>query len=161
MKKLFDYFALIVCPILVLVLIWKGSAIASRVYTQDDRGQGNSYNARISSDNSQYKIESGGILKVKLHLVNEGNIVWKNSGPNPVNLSYHLLDSKENIIKYDNPRFSISGELPSKYFGDVVASIPAPIKKGKYIIQFDMVKEGITWFEKKGSQTLKIYINVR
>ncbi len=36
---------------------------------------------------------------------------------------------------------------------DVAIEIPAPAERGRYALKFDLVSEGIDWFEQCGSQT--------
>ena len=37
----------------------------------------------------------------------------------------------------------------------------APAQPGRYFLEFDLVHEGVTWFEQKGSSTLRVPVRVR
>ena len=44
-------------------------------------------------------------------------------------------------------------DLPPGHKTQVQIDIPAPEKPGRYALKFDLVSEGIDWFEKSGSPT--------
>jgi hypothetical protein len=39
-------------------------------------------------------------------------------------------------------------------------NVTAPSQPGNYILGFDMVQEGVSWFNAKGSQELKMMVSV-
>ncbi len=61
-------------------------------------------------------------------------------------ISYHLLDADGNTVKWDNPRTRLLLDVhPQKSLIQEVF-IEQPEKKGNYIIQIDLVTEGIRWW---------------
>lgn len=101
-----------------------------------------------------------------------GQVIARNLGANrwlpsaalfgPVKLGFHLKDASGTLLDFDFGR----AKLPSNksvVTGETV-EIPfvfnAPIEKGKYIVEFDMVSEDVCWFEVNDSKTVMLTLNV-
>jgi predicted O-methyltransferase YrrM len=118
--------------------------------------------ASLNVEISQGRVSKRKPISAKVSAKNIGRTIWLPSGSptGPVLLGTRLLDAKENWI---NPSYSRSA-LPGGPIqpGDSVefeASIPCP-PRGKHIIDFDLVAEGVTWFSRNGSKTVRIPIEV-
>lgn len=71
------------------------------------------------------------------------------------------LDSKNQLITNMDGRIGLPANLgPGR---DVVVPllITAPAQRGEYILELDMVHEGVTWFKDKGSSVLKVNVRVQ
>ncbi|KHO61985.1 hypothetical protein THYS13_00120 [Thermoanaerobacter sp. YS13] len=157
-KKIFIF---VVSPILAALILIYNAHIASSYYTDLSKQVPVEYKAKMITQTDKIIANAGQMIVVKIRLVNEGSLVWNSSGTNPVNLSYHLFDESGKLLKFDNERFPIPGEIPYKYFVDISPQLKVPNKKGSYILEFDLVREGITWFSEKGSPTLKVILEVK
>lgn len=76
--------------------------------------------------------------------------------------SYHLYDEKEKLISYDNRRFKIPRVLRRKK----TTKFQIPLffeykKKGNYIVEFDIVKEGEFWGSTRKWKTAKIKLHLK
>jgi hypothetical protein len=151
----------VIFPILAILILIYNAHIASTYYTDISKQVPVQYKAEIISQTDRITANAGQIISFKLRLINEGSFVWGSSGNNPVNLSYHLFNGNGELLKFDNERFAIPGEIPYKYFVDISPQLKVPNKKGSYILEFDLVREGVTWFSQKGSPTLKITLDVK
>ena len=69
-----------------------------------------------------------------------------------VRLGAQLLDAKGNVVNRDHARAWLPGDIPPGSSADVTIEIPAPVTPGRYALKFDLVSEGIDWFEACGSQ---------
>lgn len=154
-------FVFLLCPLIIVLIMLYNAHTASSFYKNISNQVHIEYKAEITSKIDSITAQKGQTVNVELRLVNEGSYIWDNSKGNPVYLSYHLLDKDGKIIKYDNERFAIPGVVPYKYFININPQIKVPDKSGTYILEFDIVREGITWFKDKGSKTLKIILNVK
>ena len=47
---------------------------------------------------------------IQMTVTNTGNQPWNATGPNPVDLSYHLLDANGNPVIWDGPRIPLGGD---------------------------------------------------
>lgn len=80
---------------------------------------------------------------------------------NPQLLSYHLLDEEGSVLRFDNPRFPLPGRIKSGQTIEITATVKSPLDEGRYILEFDLVREGISWFKDYGSKTVKISLLVK
>jgi hypothetical protein len=118
------------------------------------------YNALIRSEKIQYSVLTGDKLFIDFQLKNIGQKTWSSSAENPCLLSYHLLDEDGQINQYDNRRFSLPGDiLPGQKF-ELTIAVKSPLHKGQYILEFDLLREGLSWFKDYGSKTLNITLTV-
>ena len=73
-----------------------------------------------------------------------------------VRLGAQLLDQHGRMLNRDHARAWLPGDVPPGESTDVSIEIPAPEVPGRYRLKFDLVSEGIDWFEACGSEpTLK------
>ena len=100
--------------------------------------------------------------RFKIKVKNTGALTWNRNGDNPVYMGYHWIDfnSKETVV-FDGKR-SIIPEDGVNADNEVVfnSTIISPSKPGEYILQIDLVHEGITWFSFQGVPPLEKFITV-
>jgi hypothetical protein len=70
-----------------------------------------------------------------------------------VRLGAQLLDGEGRMLNRDHARAWLPGDIAAGAAADVAIEVPAPEKPGRYAIKFDLVSEGIDWFEACGSPT--------
>jgi predicted O-methyltransferase YrrM len=108
------------------------------------------------------KIQSGATLEFNVTARNIGRAVWlASSSPiGPVRLGTHLLDAEGNWLNPDYSRNNLpSGSVSPGESVELDAHVAAP-PPGRYIIEFDMVSEGVAWFSRNGSNTVRVEIEV-
>jgi SpoIID/LytB domain protein len=92
---------------------------------------------------------------VQLTVTNTGNQPWIASGPNPVNLSYHLLDGNGSALVWDGPRTPLGGDIAVGASRQLTIGYTAPTTAGTYTLVVDLVREGVAWFGSLGSQPFR------
>ena len=70
-----------------------------------------------------------------------------------VRLGAQLCEATGTLINRDYARAWLPGTLGPGASVNVAIEIPAPPRPGRYTLKFDLVSEGIDWFERCGSQT--------
>jgi hypothetical protein len=70
-----------------------------------------------------------------------------------VRLGAQLLDADGRMINRDHARAWLPGDIAAGTSADVSIEVPAPETPGRYRLKFDLVSEGIDWFEACGSPT--------
>lgn len=119
------------------------------------------YNAAYSIDANAIPdaLATGMTYKISVKVKNTGAIKWENGGATPVFLGYHWInfDTKEMVI-FDGKR-SVLPQAAVNPDEEVTfdMNISSPPDKGKYILQIDLVKEGVTWFSYQGVPPLEKY----
>ncbi|MBE0460429.1 MAG: hypothetical protein IBX60_02170 [Candidatus Aminicenantes bacterium] len=119
------------------------------------------YSSQIRTEKRKYDVEEGKRFPVRLKLKNTGTKTWETTGPNACYLSYHLLDANGNILAFDNRRFHLPKTVIPNESINMILSIRSPLEQGEYILEFDLLREGIAWFKDNGSPTTKISVEVK
>jgi hypothetical protein len=68
-----------------------------------------------------------------------------------VRLGAQLCDAEGTLLNRDFARAWLPANLEGGAAADVAIEIPAPEQRGRYTLKFDLVSEGIDWFERCGS----------
>jgi Radical SAM superfamily len=78
-----------------------------------------------------------------------------------VRLGAQLCDAQGAVIDRDYARAWLPATVGPNSSADVSIEVPAPAAPGQYALKFDLVSEGIDWFERSGSQTTVKPLHVR
>ena len=70
-----------------------------------------------------------------------------------VRLGAQLCDPSGSLIELNHARAWLPGHLEGGKTVDLAIDVPAPAAPGKYKLKFDLVYEGVAWFEEVGSPT--------
>ncbi|TMC73721.1 MAG: SpoIID/LytB domain-containing protein [Chloroflexi bacterium] len=92
---------------------------------------------------------------IQMTVINSGNQPWVASGPNPVDLSYHLLDGNGNAVIWDGPRIPLGGDMAVGASKQFTIGYSAPNTAGTYTLVVDLVREGVAWFQSLGAQPFR------
>ena len=103
-------------------------------------------------------------IAVKTRIKNVSSRMYRANasyGRRLVRLGAQLLDAEGHMINRDHARAWLPGDLAPGATADVQIEIPAPATPGRYTLKFDLVSEGIDWFEACGSPTTTKQLIVR
>jgi 4-amino-4-deoxy-L-arabinose transferase-like glycosyltransferase len=78
-----------------------------------------------------------------------------------VSLGNHWLSPSGTIITNDDGRTALLTDLQPGDETDLSLTINAPAKPGDYLLEIDMLQEGVSWFAMKGSQSVRAPVRVR
>jgi polyisoprenyl-teichoic acid--peptidoglycan teichoic acid transferase len=121
------------------------------------------YNAEyIEIDTISDSMTEDDLYTFKIKVKNLGALTWNRNGENPIYLGYHWLDynTKEMVI-LDGKRSIIPNdriEAGQEAIFDL--QIMAPPEPGDYVLQIDIVHEGITWFSYQGVPPMERFVSV-
>lgn len=141
-----------------VVLAGYFTAIKILVPIQSDKSE---YASLIRPSKKEYSTTEGGRTEVFLIIKNKGKEIWNPTGQYSCFLSYHLLDESGQLIQFDNQRFQLPETIGPDQEVEMTINIRSPLDKGKYILEFDMVREGLAWFKDYGSPTVKVSLLVK
>lgn len=130
-------------------------------FVPDSRNHiGLAHSIEIKKEN--YSVKKDRKLKLSFKITNTGKARWLNTNIKNigiVRLASHLYDGGGNLIEVDYSRDDLPepvmpGETIKK---KIFLELPG---KGSYRLAFDLVSDGVTWFENVGSKPVDITVHV-
>lgn len=122
------------------------------------------YRAQIECQVPAGVVEMGEEIVLPVTVRNASDSPWQvgksADGSGGIALSWHLYDEQGRTLIYDNRRFPLRRDLPAGASESLEAAIRMPGVPGHYIVELDLVHEGVTWFATRGSQPRRIWIAV-
>lgn len=119
------------------------------------------YNALIEPlDTIPNKANAGEQIKLRFKVSNLSSVSWSMAGKYPVRLGNHWSDMNGKVIINDDGRTDLVTDLEPGKNMDIDLNVKAPFVPGDYILEIDMVQEGVAWFGDKGSKLLTFPIRV-
>jgi LCP family protein required for cell wall assembly len=121
-----------------------------------------SYSAQYDDEGSTPNVlEPGQEFETQVTVRNSGFLKWSIEGTNKVRLGTHWInrDTGEVVI-WDGDRGLLTEDVTHNEDTVVEMIIKAPSTPGRYILQYDMVYEGVTWFSEKGVIPLEVNVDV-
>ena len=112
---------------------------------------------RVKNPPAQLAPEQSYLLEVEVQ--NQGNSDWDATEQSGLQLGNHWLDSTRQVVSW------LDGVLPLPTIAagqvrTVALSIQAPSNPGTYLLQLDLVEEGVAWFSERGVTPLTLTIPV-
>jgi len=106
-------------------------------------------------------IAAGSSFNVTLRVRNASAIEWSQPQFGPLAVGNHWLDSSgELMVTQDDGRAPLLQVVPPGLEWPVLITFKAPSQAGRYVVEIDLVHEGVTWWTGKGSPTLRFAIAV-
>ena len=120
------------------------------------------WRAAIRVDQSPAHAAPGAEIHARVTLENRGRTTWVARGDSGhVRLGIQLLDGEGRVVSRDFARADLPADQPPGASQTVSAAFAAPAHAGRFRLKFDMVAEGVTWFEPTGSPVETRTLDVR
>jgi hypothetical protein len=101
---------------------------------------------------------------IRVVVKNASDAVWlaRERGGSPLQLSLgnHWLDAEGNTVINDDGRGALTRDLRPGEEAEVSFTVNAPPVAGDYLLEIDVLQEGVSWFGLKGSKTLRVPVKV-
>jgi predicted O-methyltransferase YrrM len=108
--------------------------------------------AEIQPEHSSIQLAPGSQCALAVRVTNRSAIPFQWSHA-PFGLSYHVYGWNGDAVRFENPRQYFNQALQPGEHVDVEVQVRAPDVPGRYRLVFDVVWEGITWLQDRGSRT--------
>jgi hypothetical protein len=109
---------------------------------------------------SEIVMRPGSQIAVPFRVTNLSPISWEHDGYACIALGNHWLDDCGNLVRLDDGRAPLPVLLSPNDSVERNLQITAPPRPGRYLLELDVVQEGIGWFADKGSATLRLPVRV-
>jgi SAM-dependent methyltransferase len=114
------------------------------------------YRARIEIRSLPRHSMPGEAVAALLTVMNVGGVKWQanprsESGLAQVRIGIQLLDESSRVMARDFARADLDADIHPGESRTLDVPFNAPAQPGEYLLKFDLVAEGITWFEPTGS----------
>lgn len=120
------------------------------------------HKAEIAPSASRLFVKKGGLLCLPLTLRNRGDVVWYNypSQTHTLHVGAHLLSKTGDCLEWDFARqdLPVSVNPGEDVRLDLLAT--APNARGDFLLELDVVKEGVLWFAEESSSATRISLTV-
>jgi len=115
--------------------------------------------ALIEPEVERLESAPGETIKAHVKVTNKSNEALP-FGEGVFGLSYHLLTTEGTMVKYDNTRSYLMSALQPGESSVVELAVKAPTIPGTFVIELDLVWEGMQWFKENGNPTAKVELIV-
>jgi len=146
------FFPLLAAICLVYLVFIKPSGNSNQAKTD--------YKCSLRTTAENYQAKEGRRIDISLSIINTGQKSWLSKEDHPFALSYHILDREGNLVRFENRRYPLPSKVSTGEEINRTVPIRAPLSKGRYWLEFDIVREGKFWFKDQGSKTLRITLQV-
>jgi hypothetical protein len=103
-------------------------------------------------------------VTIRVAVRNAGGALWlaRERGLSPLQLSAanHWLDAAGAVVTNDDGRGALPRDLRPGEETEITFAVNAPRRPGDYLLEVDMLQEGVSWFALKGSRTLRVAVKV-
>lgn len=81
-------------------------------------------------------------------------------GKSLLGVSYHILTENGGMLRYENDRVYLTEPIPPGHSRVVTLPVRPPDLPGRYVVEIDLVWEGVAWFKSLGNPTPAIPMTV-
>lgn len=124
----------------------------------------NAYRARLSVLEAPATAHAGERIKIRVLVQNESKVVWPGCQNGPkifqIYLGSHWLDPTEQHWDKEEGRSPLSGDLSPGQATTLDFSVTAPSRPGEYVVELDLLQEGVSWFGPRGSTPVRLKIKI-
>lgn len=123
------------------------------------------YRAEIVAPDAPTRLRAGEHTNLSLRVRNRGPVTWPARGDThgmyQVNAGDRWLDPSTGRVVNDlDGRAALAEDIPPGGETQLQLPITAPKEPGDYVLEIDMIHEGVTFFFEKGSKTLRLNVKV-
>jgi 4-amino-4-deoxy-L-arabinose transferase-like glycosyltransferase len=120
--------------------------------------------ASINCEHIPQSLAAGTSAKLDVLVRNTGGAEWPAvgdaEGRNAVRLRNRWLKTDGSLLTDDDGAARLNFDMGPGDTSGLALDVRAPNEAGEYVLELDVVQEGVTWFGSRGSQTFRANVNV-
>jgi hypothetical protein len=109
---------------------------------------------------TRLRAEAGETVLIPVTVTNTGVRTWQASGDHAFRLGYHVAHPDSAAIQFEGGRVDLSQDVPPGADVQLRVPVTAPAANGEYLIEWDMVQEGVIWFSWTGAAPERTHLTV-
>lgn len=120
--------------------------------------------ADITADTGAIAVPQGRTISERVTVTNTGSVTWRSKGRRfggQVTLGVQICDRAGTVLRDDLGRTPLPGDLAPGASATLQVTLPGELGPGDYVLRYDMVVEGVTWFAHQGSRPVERPLVVR
>jgi hypothetical protein len=120
------------------------------------------FRALLTIESPAIQVKTSIITNILVKVKNMSSVVWScksEHGKYQISLSYHWYKNDQ-IFIYNGLRTQLPCDVLPYQEVQVNAMVKPPYLSGEYVLEFDMVQDGVSWFGKKGASVSRITVPV-
>ena len=129
-------------------------------FIQEQELPATAFSAMIACRDTPPSVAANQMLELRVEVENSSSVPWNYHQPFSISLGNHWLSPDGTMLVRDDGRTPLPSGLFLGQRLDVPLQVKAPETPGTYLLELDLVQEGITWFKDMGSKTCSIEVNV-
>ncbi|MEI2418835.1 hypothetical protein V6O07_01055, partial [Arthrospira platensis SPKY2] len=98
-------------------------------------------------------------VEIKVTVKNIGREIWRATYISQIKLAHYWLDNNKGKIQYKAS--DLSKLLKPTDSIDFHLTVTIPETPGNYLLELDMLQQGVAWFQEKGSQATRVKVEVK
>jgi SAM-dependent methyltransferase len=124
------------------------------------------YRASIIPSCPRLTTTAGQPVALNVTVRNESDVTWPEHAENAddfarLRLGNHWLDRQGNMLKENDGRANLPQALLPRQEIVVPLIVVAPDRQGDYLLEIDLVAEGVTWFARRGVRAARVEVRNR
>lgn len=119
----------------------------------------NTYRASIKGPND-FNVKALETINLSIQIRNISTNPWPAYDISGIYIGNHWLNSRGDVIEFLDGRTKLTSLVEPGSIIDLILAVKAPAKSGRWLLEIDLVQEGVTWFKEQGSKTLLVNVNV-
>ena len=122
------------------------------------------YRAEITALNAPSVMHAGEKMVLRFRVKNLGYSTWpavgNKEGRYQVNIGNRWLKTAGNEVNSLDGRTGMPADLAPGNEVELPLTVKAPAEPGDYLLEIDMVHEGVTWFYERGAKPLRLMVHI-
>lgn len=127
------------------------------------------FKVQITLPGAPAKLRAGQKETVQVHIKNASDVFWWSRGGelnDRTDNKFYIaagnrwLKADGSLVTDMDGRYGISKDLKPGEETEIPLTVTAPKAPGEYMLEVDLVQEGVSWFSEKGSPTARTKITV-
>lgn len=119
------------------------------------------FNAEINCRNERLRLPANARAPISVAVENLSPHPWKHNQPFAIKLGNHWLAADGSLLTRDDGRTLLPDDVPPQGQIDLILEVTTPSTEGKYLLELDLVQEGVAWFGDKGSKTTRVDATIK